>query len=211
KRLADRAGDNALEQLKGAARLGEAEPGPHTPRPAPQRAVAAPNHTLRRFEDIVALIRDHRDAKLLVDVEQFVRPGPVGPSSFEFTPASGAPSTLAATLGERLRRWTGARWFVSVAEGHDGPTLGETRAADEARRREAALAHPLVQAALAAFPGAELTAVRRLGEGAETPLEEDALFETAPDQDREWGDQWEPDFGPGGEDELEPPPGESHD
>jgi DNA polymerase-3 subunit gamma/tau len=67
---------------------------------------------------------------------------------------------------------------MSVTASGGAPSLGEAEAAEGDRAREAALAHPLTQAALAAFPGAEIVEIRPPG-GAEAALE-------APDE------EWDP-------------------
>ena len=53
-----------------------------------------------------------------------------------------------------------ARWMVSVSSEAGEPTLASRRAASRDARRQRAMEHPLVQAALAMFPGATLQAVR---------------------------------------------------
>jgi DNA polymerase-3 subunit gamma/tau len=74
---------------------------------------------------------------------------------------------------------------VSVVGSGGGATLAETRAEEEDALRAAALAHPLVQAALKAFPGATLTAVRR-----RAPIETEMLADPE-DPGADEGD-WEP-------------------
>ena len=67
---------------------------------------------------------------------------------------------LAASLAQRLQLWTGARWGVSVVSAGGGQTISETREADLDAARAEGLKLPLVQAVLAAFPQARITAVR---------------------------------------------------
>lgn len=82
------------------------------------------------------------------------------PGRIEFSPADGAPGDLAQQLGARLEHWTGTRWAVVAGTGTGSPTLNEQAAEAEARRRAEAAADPLIAAALAAFPGATITAIR---------------------------------------------------
>ncbi|MEL6318778.1 MAG: hypothetical protein AAFR16_14190 [Pseudomonadota bacterium] len=120
------------------------------------------------FDDLLALIRARRDGALMFDVERYVRPGAVRRAAqgygFDFTAAEGAPADLAARLRARLMEWTAVSWTVALVDGCDGPTVAESRAAAETDLRAQAEAHPLVQAALAAFPGAEVKKVRRLAD-----------------------------------------------
>jgi DNA polymerase-3 subunit gamma/tau len=132
-----------------------------------------------RFEDVMALLRKERDIKLLDEVETFVRVVRYKPGMIEFNPAPGAPADLAGRLTQRLRTLTGARWSVLVSAGEGQPTAA--RQAADAKQAEAlrAAAHPLVLAALEAFPGAEIRAVRPLG-GTAQP---DEILAPAPERE----------------------------
>ncbi|MFQ5565177.1 MAG: DNA polymerase III subunit gamma/tau [Paracoccaceae bacterium] len=137
-------------------------------------AVPAPGAGLERyarFEDVAALLRETRDIKLLDEVEAFVRLVRYKPGLIEFDPAPGAPPDLAGRLSQRLRGLTGARWQVAVSAGDGQPTIAEQAAALSAVEAARASAHPLVLAALEAFPGAEIRAVRPFGGGATRPEE----------------------------------------
>ncbi len=81
----------------------------------------------------------------------------------EFSMAPGGSPQLAQTLARRLQEWTGTRWMVAVSNAQGQPSLKEQ---EEAKAREAlsgVRAEPLVQSVLAAFPGAEIIAVRAAG------------------------------------------------
>ncbi|MGC9418797.1 MAG: DNA polymerase III subunit gamma/tau, partial [Rhodovulum sp.] len=130
---------------------------------------------------VVDLIRAQRDMKLLFEVETCFRLVSYAPGRIEFEPTPDAPPDLAARLGQRLQAWTGARWGVSVVGSGGGPTLAETRAAEEDSLKAAAREHPLVRAVFAAFPGAEIIDIR----APETPAE-DAALEALPEVEDEW-------------------------
>ena len=130
--------------------------------PAPAAAPAEAGALARyaRFEDVVALVRARRDVSLLVEIEQGVRLAKYAPGRIEFEPAEGAAPDLAARLGQRLQLWTGVRWGVSVVGSGGAATIAEVRAAERDDLQARAAAHPMVQAVLAAFPGAEIREVR---------------------------------------------------
>ena len=146
---------------------------------APALAEDALQH-YARFEDVVELIRTHRDVKLLVEVETGVRLVSYQPGRIEFAPSADAPRDLAQRLGARLQAWTGNRWAISIADG-DSPTIAEVRDAAENAVKAEAEAHPLVQAVIAAFPMAKITEIRT-----ESDKEEDAMLDALPEVDEEW-------------------------
>ncbi|OAN71849.1 DNA polymerase III subunit gamma/tau [Sulfitobacter sp. EhC04] len=133
------------------------------------------------FEHVVELIRANRDVKLLVEVETTLRLAAYQPGRIEFTPTDSAPRDLAQRIGAKLQQWTGNRWAVSVVNGAEARTIAEVRDAKENALRADAQAHPLMQAVLATFPKARITAIR-------TPEQVAALAETEalPEVEDEW-------------------------
>jgi DNA polymerase-3 subunit gamma/tau len=151
------------------------------PAPAPLPA-AGPLARFERFEDVVALVRARRDVSLLVEIETGVRLARYAPGRIEFEPADGAAPDLAQRLAQRLQTFTGARWGVSVVGSGGGATIAEERAARKGDLQAKAREHPLVQAMLAAFPGATIKDVRP----PEAPTAEAAGPAVAGDED------WDP-------------------
>ncbi|WP_377508874.1 DNA polymerase III subunit gamma/tau [Octadecabacter sp. R77987] len=153
--------------------------------PSAQLAVAvATDDSLARFatfESVVALIRKHRDAKLLVDVENGIKLVSYAPGRIEFEQAADAAPDLAQRLGARLQAFTGNRWAVSVTASGGAPTIAELRDKADVELREKAEQHPLVQAVLMQFPTARITEIRS-PKALETEAAEDAL----PEVDEEW-------------------------
>ncbi len=146
--------------------------------PPEAEAAAVPE----RFEDLVQLFWDRKEGRLAVHLSEHVHLVRYAPGILEFRPGEQAPPKLAGTVGRLLQDWTGRRWMVSVSEGEVGAaTLAEQRQAAEAAERDEVLKHPLVQAALETFPGAELLAVRRkAGTDADEP--EPGAAESAPNE-----------------------------
>ncbi|MEO0765267.1 MAG: DNA polymerase III subunit gamma/tau [Pseudomonadota bacterium] len=133
------------------------------------------------FEHVLELIRANRDVKLLVEVETGLRLAAYQPGRIEFVPAENAPRDLAQRLGQRLQLWTGNRWAVSVVNEGGAPTVAEVRDAADLALKEAARAHPLVQAVMASFPKASITSIRTAQEIANA-----AEAEALPEVDDEW-------------------------
>ncbi|MBU9699121.1 DNA polymerase III subunit gamma/tau [Rhodobacteraceae bacterium HSP-20] len=133
------------------------------------------------FDSVLDLIREKRDMKLLYEVEHGLRLVRYSPGRIEFQPTPDAPPDLAALLGARLQGWTQARWGVSVVNEGGAPTVAEERDRAETEARAEAMHNPLVQAVLAAFPGAKIAEIR-------TPeaLAAAAQAEALPEVEDEW-------------------------
>ena len=141
----------------------------------------APALALPSFQHVVDLIRDKRDMLLLKEVEDGVKLVRYAPGRIEFQPSPLARPDLAARLSQRLQGWTGSRWGISVVNEGGAPTLAEERDAEENAARAEALANPLVQAVMAAFPGAKIAEIR-------TPeaMAAAAQAEALPEVEDEW-------------------------
>ncbi|WP_386679645.1 DNA polymerase III subunit gamma/tau [Loktanella sp. R86503] len=149
---------------------------------APQLATEALQH-YARFEDVVNLIRAHRDVKLLVEVETGLRLVSYQPGRIEVHPTGDAASDLTQRLGARLQAWTGNRWAVIISNDEGEPTIAEVRDAAATALQQQAAAHPLVQAVLLTFPKARITDIR---------TEADRAQEAASEALEEVPDEWDP-------------------
>lgn len=142
---------HGLEVVSSAVAI-EREPMPQT-----ETALAR----FARFEDVVELVRQKRDIKLLVEIEGWVRLVSYKPGRIEFQPADNAPTDLAQRMSRALQNWTGVRWVVTIVSDGGGETISEQNAAVRNNLIGQVSAHPLVQAALDAFPGAEISDVKQ--------------------------------------------------
>nr|WP_302059242.1 DNA polymerase III subunit gamma/tau [Loktanella salsilacus] len=149
---------------------------------APQLATEALQH-YARFEDVVNLIRAHRDVKLLVEVETGLRLVSYQPGRIEVHPTGDAASDLTQRLGARLQAWTGNRWAVIISNDEGEATIAEVRDAAATALQLQATAHPLVQAVLLTFPKARITDIRTEADRAQE-AQTDALAEVE--------DEWDP-------------------
>jgi DNA polymerase-3 subunit gamma/tau len=114
------------------------------------------------FSDVVALFHARREAILAAHLQSDVHLVQFEVGRIDFRPGERAPSNLPNRVAACLAEWTGKRWLVSVSAQAGEKTLKE-QAAELARlQREEAARHPLIQAVLAAFPGASIDEVRSL-------------------------------------------------
>jgi len=143
----------------GGAALSEAVPDPAPPAalaPEPPPRAALPE----TFRDVISLVRERREMTLYGHLLHSVHLVRYAPPVIEIRPQSEAPRDLAAKLASVLAEVTGLRWTIAISTAEGDPTIdAQRKAADQGRADEAA-EHPLVQAIMAAFPGARLEAVR---------------------------------------------------
>ena len=142
---------------------------------------SAPQTSYQTFDQVVALIREKRDMKLLFEVETSLRLARYAPGRIEFEPTANAAPDLAARLGQRLQSWTGSRWGVSVVSSGGAPTIAEEQDRELTAARAEAMTHPLVQAILQAFPEARITDIR-----SPEALAASAAAEALPEVEDEW-------------------------
>ncbi len=138
--------------------------GPTMAQRAPEMQTA-PRIQLQRFEDVVALADQKRDVKLLNALEHDVQLVNFAPGRIELALVTQNNQVL-QDLSAKLSAWTNERWFVTQAK-RDAEPAQPTIADVKRNAREELMAsirsEPLVQAALNAFPGAEIVDVRDLG------------------------------------------------
>jgi DNA polymerase-3 subunit gamma/tau len=139
----------------GTMALASSQPRPQ-PRPNPS---GVPALRLRRFEDVVALAGERREIVLKSALERDVRLVRFEEGSIELSLAEGGSRTIANDLARALQQWTGERWMVALSSERGAPTLREQAETAERERKEGAASHPLVQAVLAKFPGAQIVNV----------------------------------------------------
>ncbi|HIJ39313.1 MAG TPA: DNA polymerase III subunit gamma/tau, partial [Rhodospirillaceae bacterium] len=132
----------------------------------PQAQEVAPGALPSDFTALVGLVADHREPLLAACLDGAVHLVHYEPGRIDFRPAASAPPDLATRLSRLLGEWTGRPWLVSLSRETGQPTLREQRLELEIKRKADAASHPLVQAILAAFPGASIEAVRDLTETA---------------------------------------------
>ncbi|MEX3316500.1 DNA polymerase III subunit gamma/tau [Sulfitobacter sp. PS-8MA] len=180
-------GNGAAQSSSGAQAVQHAQqrmaspPGPQGQTTALAQDLDAALARFPTFEHVIELIRVNRDVKLLVEVETCVQLAAYQPGRIEFVPTDDAPRDLAQRLGQKLQLWTGNRWAVSLVNEGGAETIAQVRDARELALKAKAEDHPMMQAVLAQFPKARITAIR-------TPedLAAAATAEALPEVEDEW-------------------------
>ena len=129
----------------GANALAE-HPAPALPSPRSFRDVVALAHTVQ------PLLHGHLVHN--VHLVQFA------PGRIELRQTAHAPRDLAAQLSALLQQLTGSRWTISLSNAEGEPTLAQQRSHVAGERLALARVHPMVQAILLAFPGAQIEGLR---------------------------------------------------
>jgi DNA polymerase-3 subunit gamma/tau len=113
------------------------------------------------FEKLVALFEAEREATLAVVLKDHVRLVDYKPGAITVNTTRRTPPDFVMRVKQCLKAWTGETWQVTItkeAEGDD--TLRTKEIKRDKQRKDEALREPIVKALLAAFPDAELLAVR---------------------------------------------------
>jgi DNA polymerase-3 subunit gamma/tau len=174
--------DKLVRQLteQGAGAITAAPPPPATRAPAPTTpsrggggARTAPRQMIEpdtdaapqvrpiaSFDEIMKLVAEHRETLLRINIERYVHLVRCERGRIELRLENAAPRGLYSELADKLTRWTGERWVVTLVNAEGEPTLEQQAQARRNAQHAAVLKEPLVQAALKAFAGAKIVAVR---------------------------------------------------
>ena len=105
---------------------------------------------------LVHMVEQSGQLRISQIMHDWVRVADLQHGELTYALAPDYPGDPSAELRDALLRATGERWQVSRIEGDAAPTLREAAEAARDAARAAVLADPMVEAALTAFPGAEL-------------------------------------------------------
>ncbi|HET9629439.1 MAG TPA: DNA polymerase III subunit gamma/tau, partial [Novosphingobium sp.] len=142
-----------LESLAANPGALAAAAAPASPDGAPAATVAAPS---AGWAELVERV-EHNSPMIGASLRLGVRVVSLAAGHLRYQLAPGLAPLSDADMRKALDAVTGLSWQVErVAEGEAMPSLEETRAAAESEARESLRRSPLVEAAFAAFPGAEL-------------------------------------------------------
>ena len=123
---------------------------------APAPAGPAGAAVVPRWEALVDEVEHHGGIMVANTMRMQVRVVELAPGLLRYSQPPGFREDISAQLRDGLGKATGERWQVERVEGEGLPTLVEQSEARQAADTAAVRSSPLVEATLAAFPGAEL-------------------------------------------------------
>ncbi|RXR28552.1 DNA polymerase III subunit gamma/tau [Sphingobium fluviale] len=138
--------------LEGGAPAASAQGAASSPTPSPAPAATLP----ASFEALVKLLWDRNKGLIADEIEHFIRPIRYAPPELDFEPARPMAQEQIDRIRAAIDEVTRGRWQLRLAQGDAQPTLSERREQAEQAARAEILGHPVMQAAMAAFPDAEL-------------------------------------------------------
>ena len=116
---------------------------------------AAPAASLG-WEQLIETVDRSGQLRVAQVMRDWVRVIALAPGELTYSVVPGYPGDVGPELRDALLRATGERWTVQRGEGEGTPTLREQAEAQKAADEAALRSHPLVKAAFAAFPQAEI-------------------------------------------------------
>ena len=170
----------ASSALQGEAPVGGPNGGATMTQAAPVVQLVVP--VLQNFQAVVDLAADKRDIGLKhalennVHLVSFETAAADRAGRIELRLAEGRENP-AQDLTRKLREWTGQNWVVSLSKEAGAATLDSLKRSAAEQREEAARQDPHVQAALAAFPGAEILSVNDFAGDLPTAVDADGIGE----------------------------------
>ncbi|MGE4430472.1 MAG: DNA polymerase III subunit gamma/tau [Sphingobium sp.] len=108
------------------------------------------------FEALVKRLWDGNHALVADELEHLVRVVRYAPPELDFQPVGPIDREVIDRMKQAIEAVTRSRWQVSAVNGEAQPSLAEQKASVEEAAKQAILETPVLKAAMAAFPGAEL-------------------------------------------------------
>ncbi len=146
----------------GASAMAASGPMPLQDAPPEPLAARAQAPDPRGIEEVAELAGQMRDIKLKMMIEDYLCLVRFESGRIEINVAEGAPRELCGDLADKLTKWTGRRWIVSLAREAGERPIGVVRRERETAEIDRLKANPGLKAVLDAFPEASVKAVRPL-------------------------------------------------
>ena len=116
---------------------------------------------INTFEDLVKVATDEKEATLKYDLERNVKLVSFTPGKINITFNEKLNKNFIKVLTEKLLKWTGERWVISLSKEEGAKTIFEKTQSDKKDKLEKAMKSDVVKKMLSVFPDAKLIDVTR--------------------------------------------------
>ena len=114
------------------------------------------NSTIKTFHDLVRTANKEKEVELKYDLERNVRVVSFVPGKINITFNEKLNKNFIKTLTEKLLKWTGERWIISLSKEEGEKTVYEKTLSDKKNKLEEANNSEIVKSVLSTFPDARL-------------------------------------------------------
>ena len=114
------------------------------------------NSTIKTFQDLVRTANEEKEVELKYDLERNVRVVSFVPGKINITFNEKLNKNFIKILTEKLLKWTGERWIISLSKEEGEKTVYEKTLSDKKNKLVEANNSEIVKSVLSAFPDARL-------------------------------------------------------
>ena len=115
---------------------------------------------IKTFEDLIQITATEKEVELKYDLERNVNLVSFIPGKIDMTFNEKLNKNFIKILTERLLKWTGERWIISLSKDQGDKTFYEKKIADKTKKLEKEMNSDLVKDFISAFPDAKLVSVK---------------------------------------------------
>jgi DNA polymerase-3 subunit gamma/tau len=114
---------------------------------------------IKKFDDLIQITTEEKEVELKYDLERNVNLVSFTPGKINITFNEKLNKNFIKTLAERLLKWTGERWIITLSQDKGDQTFYEKNIVEKKNKIEKEMNTDLVKDFVSAFPNAKLTSV----------------------------------------------------